>query len=189
MSLSRRRFFGAACGMAGIMAATFAHPVHADSAAGPILLTVTGAVNNPNRGGYDPDTDKFFGYNEVEFDKAAQFDFDALAALSMQKVMADFPKGRQVHAYEGPLLADVLRAAGATGDKVTVQALDGYAVEVSMEELIRQGAVVALKRDGEMFGIGDFGPTQIVFPRAERADLADMSDDNWIWSIFHINVQ
>lgn len=189
MNTSRRGLFAVAMASVALLGLSPSGVSAQSSAGGPILLTVTGAVSKPNRGGYDPDTDKFFGYNEVEFEKAAQFDFDALAALSMHKVRADFPKGRQVHEYEGPLLADVLKAAGATGDKVTVQALDGYAVEVSLQDMIDQGAVVALKRNGEMFGIGDFGPTQIVFPRADRADLSEMPDDTWIWSIFHINVE
>lgn len=143
---------------------------------------------NTNRGGYNPDTDKFFGYNDVEFSKAAQFDFDALEDLEMVKINADFPKGGDVHEFEGPLLVDVLKAAGASGDIVTMQALDGYAIEVPLQELEAAGAVLALKRDGEAFSIGGFGPTQIVFPRADRADLSDMPDDNWIWSIFHISV-
>jgi len=165
------------------------HSVAQDAPSGPILLTVTGAVSNTNRGGYDPDTDKLFGFNEVEFANAAQFDYNALEALDMIKVKADFPKGRQVHEFEGPLLADVLKAAGAKGKTVTIQALDGYAVEMSLADAVDAGAVVALKRDGTAFGIGDFGPTQIVFPRAERADLAEMTDDNWVWSIFHIKVE
>ena len=52
--------------------------------------------------------------------------------------------------------------------------------------MVDKGAVVALARDGKALGIGGFGPTQIVFPRAERADLADMPDDWWIWQIYHI---
>ncbi len=160
-----------------------------DGLNGPVLLTVTGAVNNTNRGGFDPDNDKFFGFNEVEFTNAAQFDYNALEDLDMIKIKADFPKGRMVHEYEGPLLVDVLKAAGATGKTVTIQALDGYAVEIPLQEAIDAGAVVALKRNGTPFAIGDFGPTQIVFPRAERADLAEMPDDNWVWSIFHIKVE
>ncbi len=166
-----------------------AAPMLAEDDSGPTLLTITGEISNPNRTGYNEDTDKFFGYNEVEFDKAAIFSFDALQALTPVTIKADFPKGRQVHTYEGPLLADVLAAAGATGKTVTVQALDGYAVEAPLDEMIAQGAVVAYKRDGEMFGIGDFGPTQIVFPRAERDDLKYMPDDRWVWSIFHIRVE
>lgn len=186
MKLNRRIFMAAAL-IGGTMIG--APSVAQEAAQGPILLTVTGAVSNPNRGGYDPDTDKFFGFNEVEFANAAQFDYGALEALDMVKVMADFPKGRQVHEFEGPLLSDVLAAAGAQGQTVTIQALDGYAVEIPLEEMVDAGAVVALKRDGAAFGIGGFGPTQIVFPRAERADLADMPDDNWVWSIFHIKVE
>lgn len=156
---------------------------------GPILLTITGNVSLPNRDGYDENVDKFFGYTEIEFDKAAMFSFASLKKLGSVAIKADFPKGRQVHVYEGPLLADVLTAAGATGKTVTVRALDGYAVEAPFEEMIAQGAVVAYMRDGKMFGIGDFGPTQIVFPRAERDDLSEMTDDRWVWSIFHIHVE
>lgn len=160
-----------------------------DKIGGTVLLTVTGEIMNPNRGGYNPDTDKFFGYNDVEFAKAAQFDFNALQDLATVKVNADFPKGQQVYEYEGPLLVDVLAAAGATGETVTMQALDGYAIEVPLKDLEAAGAVLALKRDGEALSIGGFGPTQIVFPRADRADLSKMPDDNWIWSIFHISVK
>jgi hypothetical protein len=156
---------------------------------GPVVLTITGEVSAPNRGGYDADADKFLGFFEIEFDRAYTLSLADLQALNAVTVKADFPKGGAVHSFTGPLLTDVLAAAGATGTDVTVQALDGYAVATPMAEMVAQGAVVAYARDGKMFGIGDFGPTQIVFPRAERADLKDMSDDNWIWSIFHIHVE
>lgn len=187
MKFPRRGILFAAIATASILLGGVASAQ--EKVTGTVLLTVTGALDNPTRGGFDPDSDKFFGYNEVEFSKAAQFDFDALTSLDSVKVNADFPKGQDIHEYEGPLLVDVLKAAGATGETVTMQALDGYAIEVPLEELKAAGAVVALKRDGVAFGIGDFGPTQIVFPRADRADLKDMPDDNWIWSIFHISVK
>lgn len=156
---------------------------------GPVLLTVTGAVTTPNRGGYDAATDKFFGYSGVEFDQARAFTWADLQGLKNVTVSADFPKGETVHSFTGPLLADVLAAAGATGATVTIQALDGYAVEAPFAEMIADGAVVATSLDGVDLGIGDFGPTMIVFPRAERNDLKDMPDDRWVWSIFHINVK
>lgn len=155
----------------------------------PVLLTVTGNVSKPTRGGFDEQVDKFFGYTEVDFSKAAQFDYAALAALGLVTVSADFPKGRMVHEFTGPRLVDVLAAAGASGETVTIQALDGYAVEVPLDQLAASGAVLALKRDGRPFAIGDFGPSQIVFPRAERDDLKDMPDDNWVWSVFHIRIE
>ncbi|QDL92153.1 hypothetical protein FDP22_10435 [Paroceanicella profunda] len=157
--------------------------------AGPVILTVTGDVSKPNRGGFDPGVDKFFEHNAVEFREGTGFDYLSLEKLDMIKVRADFPKGGDEHEYEGPSIASVLEAAGADGDTVTAMALDGYAVEVPVSYLVRNGAILALKRDGHPMAIGGFGPTQIVFPRAERDDLKEMNDDYWIWSVFHMKVQ
>lgn len=174
---------------ATIIAATVALPVSANPLRGPVILTVSGAINNASRGAMDPEHDKFFVYNDVDFSSAAQFDYAALQSLGIVSVNADFPMGGQVHSYEGPLLADVLAAAGATGTIATIRALDGFAVDLDIDEAAANGAVVALKRDGVPFAIGDYGPTHVVFPRADRADLADMNDDTWIYSIYHINVE
>ena len=163
--------------------------VMAQEVEGPVILTVSGNVANPNRGAVDPAVDQFFVYSETEFSEATQFDYASLQKLEWLKANADFPKNGDIQEFEGPLLADVLKAAGATGEMVTMTALDGYAIEVKMQELIDQGAVLALKRNGRPFAVGDYGPTQIVFPRAERVDLKDMPDDNWIWSIYHIKVE
>ncbi len=158
-------------------------------AAGPVLVTVTGAVENANRGPVDPDLDKLFAFNDVTFDKAMEFDTDALAALPQATIRTDFPLGGDTVEFTGPLIADLLAHAGASGATVTIQAIDGYAVEIPAQELIAKGAMLALKRDGKPLGIGGFGPTQVVFPRADRADLADMPDDWWVWQIFHIGVK
>ena len=159
------------------------------AAGGPVLLTVTGEITNSNRGPSDPDSDKLFAFNDVSFDKAMVFDADALAAFQQIEVSTDFPKGGPMVTFSGPALADVLAAAGATGDTVTIRAMDGYAVEVPTEDMLGSGAVLAMSRDGQAFGIGDFGPTQVVFPRAERPDLKDMPDDWWVWQIYHIVVE
>ena len=183
MSVSRRALILTA------LAATLAAPLSAQTPLrGPIILTVSGNVANPSRGPVG-ESDKFFNYNEVAFDAAAQFDYAALQGIGMATIKADFPMGGEVHEYQGPLLGDVLAAAGATGSTVTVKALDGYQVDLDLAEAVANGAVIALKRDGMPFALGDYGPTHLVFPRAERADLADMNDDTWIYSIYYINVE
>lgn len=158
-------------------------------AEGPVLVTVSGAVANANRGPIDAEVDKLFAHNAATFERAHEFDLDALEALPQVRIRADFPRGGRIIEFEGPTLADVLATAGAEGGVVTISAMDGYAVEVPMSEMMDKGAVVALSRDGKPLGIGGFGPTQIVFPRAERDDLAEMPDDWWIWSIYHISVE
>ena len=178
----------------GMIATLASQPLFADvwrqgEFRGTVILTVTGNVALPTRDGSSADVDKFFIFNDITFDKAAQFDVAALQALPQVAVNADFPKGGRVYLFEGPLLKDVMESVGAMGEMVTIRALDGYAVDISLADAYAAGAVVALKRDGIPFAIGDFGPTHVVFPRADRADLADMNDDWWVWSIYHIHVE
>jgi hypothetical protein len=155
-------------------------------------VTVTGAVTDTNRGPFDPEADKLFAGNDLTFDSARVFSTEDLAGLPQVTVSADFPKSGKVAVFTGPLLDDVLTAAGAAPvedeAQVWIQAMDGYAVEVSRAELAEKGAILALSKDGKDIGIGDFGPTMIAFPRAERDDLADMPDDWWIWQVYHIAV-
>jgi hypothetical protein len=191
-TLSRRGALTSLVGgafLAGFILSGNPHPVMGQELSGPVILTITGDVKRPTRGAYDPKTDMFFGYNEIEFGAAATFDFEALARLDIVKLRTDFPKDGSQHEFEGPTLASVLEAAGATGKIAVLKALDGYQIEVPVSELLRNGAVLALKRDGRPLGIGDFGPAHLVFPRAERVDLKDMSDDQWIWSIYHIRIE
>ncbi|MBP7003330.1 molybdopterin-dependent oxidoreductase [Amaricoccus sp.] len=160
-----------------------------DAAPGPALLTVSGAVASPNRGPLDPASDRLFVLNEIAFDRARAFDAAALAALPQVAIRADFPRGGPVATFTGPKLADVLAAAGAEGATVTLHAIDGFALTLPVAELVDRAAVLATARDGAPLGIGGLGPAQLVFPRAERSDLAGMNDDWWIGEVFHIAVE
>ncbi|UPH71357.1 hypothetical protein LGT41_0000665 [Abyssibius alkaniclasticus] len=156
---------------------------------GPAILTVTGDVANYSRGAMDPDYDKLFDYNGVAFSSAATFDYATLATLSQLSYTTDFPQGKGPHVFEGPLLADVLRLAGVTGTTISLRALDGFTLELPLAELLAKDPILALKRDGAFLGLGDFGPSQLVFARGSRDDLNDIDDSNWVWSVFYIDVQ
>jgi hypothetical protein len=168
------------------LAVLVASPAAAES---PVLVTLTGTLENANRGPMDPDRDKLFLFTGGDFDAAHAFDLEGLKALPQAEVAADFPAGGDRVAFRGPTFADLLDAAGAQGDTVIVQALDGYAVEVPRAELEAKGAILALELDGEPLGIGGMGPAMVAFPRAEREDLADMNDDWWVWQVFHVRVE
>lgn len=175
-----------ACILAGAAAVALALPV---LAASPVLVTVTGAVENANRGAMDPDRDKLFLFTGGEFEAAHALTLEALQAMPQTTVRADFPMGGDEVTFSGPSFETVLAAVGASGDTVTVQALDGYAVSVPMAEMTGKGAILALALDGEPLAIGGMGPAMVAFPRAEREDLAGMVDDWWVWQIFHIRVE
>ncbi|MGB0571852.1 MAG: hypothetical protein ACPGQM_07230 [Alphaproteobacteria bacterium] len=59
---------------------------------------------------------------------------------------------------EGLRLVDVLMAAGWNGSKITMVALDGFAVEVSAAEIAAHEWIVAIKADGTYWPIGGCGP-------------------------------
>jgi len=66
---------------------------------GATVLTVTGAVSQPNRGAFDENTDKFLGFHEVTFDMAHAFSLTDLAGLAQTTIRADFPQGKDLHEF------------------------------------------------------------------------------------------
>lgn len=167
--------------------AALAQPLNAPT--GPVILTVTGKIAQTNRGPFDEKTDALFKNQQVTFGRAAAFDLAMLEALGKRTVRADYPQGGPLHSFEGPLLRDVLKAAGADGDTIKVSALDGYTQEIPMRELEQWPVILALKQDGAHLALGGFGPSRIVFPRHEIPALADRNDDLWVYAIVHIAVE
>lgn len=155
-------------------------------AADPATLTVTGAIDEPNRGPYDPFADALFQVLGVEFERAYAFDRAALEALEQHQLTVDYPNWPGPVTVEGPKLTDVLDAAGATGTRLLVQAVDGYAPEFATAEI--DGFVLALRADGNPLAIGGRGPTWVVFPQGSFAGQDPDSDSGLAWAVFHIRV-
>ena len=95
---------------------------------------------------------------------------------------------RSVVAIRGPLLSDILKMAGATGSTVTLSALDGFAVELTPEELSAHEWVLGLLADGKPLGLGDKGPIWLAYDTSGLDALPAGSDAKWVWSVFHIEV-
>ena len=158
--------------------------------AGPVILTVAGAVEKPNRGPVDPFADGFFAYHEIGFAQAAEFDLAMLEALGMHETRAHYPNWPGLSTFEGPLLADVLAAAGAGGSSLRAVALDGYASDIALADLEKYRVLLALKRDGRYLGIGGRGPAWIVYPREDHPELQAAPDDAGLaWAVFVLMVE
>lgn len=157
--------------------------------AGPVILTVSGKILHANRGALDPFDDAFFKSTGAEFDKAAAFDRAMLQKLGMHSVTVQYSNWPKPHRIEGPLLADVLKAAGATGKLVTVYALDGYGAKIPMSDLAAWPVVLGLKADGRWLGLGGRGPAWVVYPRDQYPALKDQDDSKWVWSAVRIKVE
>lgn len=154
---------------------------------GPVILTIAGKIGAANRGASVPVVDAFFAYHEISFEAAAEFDRAMLEALGTHEIEISYKDWPKAYRFAGPHLADVLTAAGAEGHDVTATALDGYAEEISAQDLAAHDWIVALDVDGRPLGLGQTGPLWIVY--AVPGQVAGDEDElRWPWAVFFIEV-
>lgn len=164
------------------------HAGERDAPDGPVILTISGAVAHHNRGPVDPVRDRFFVYSEKSFERAFAFDLEMLKSRKQVGISARAKGWPSAAAIKGPLLSDILQMAGATGSTVTLSALDGFAVELTPEELGAHDWVLGLLADGKPLGLGGKGPIWLAHDTSGLDTPPAGSDAKWIWSVFHIEV-
>jgi hypothetical protein len=129
-------------------------PVHAlPPPAGPVVLTVGGRVRMPNDG------------------SRAQFDMAMLAALPQTTFTTSTPWYAQPRRFTGPLLRDVLAAAGAQGTLIRLTALNDYRVDMPYEDAQRHDVIVARLLDDKPMAVRDKGPLFVIYPFDARPEL------------------
>ncbi|UGQ46294.1 molybdopterin-dependent oxidoreductase [Massilia endophytica] len=190
--MKKRHFLGALA-TAGALPALHAAPANKR---GPVLLTVSGAIAKANRKPFDPQLDQMMHKHKVTFDKAWAFDFAALAALPAQTIRPTLEYDAKVHTLQGPLLTEVVKAAGAAlqeSGKLVLRAVDGYAAVVPVAQARAQRFIVATHLDGEALALGGLGPLWAVYdadriPEMASKPLAERFG-NCPWGLYHIEVQ
>jgi hypothetical protein len=160
----------------------------------PALLTITGNIGKPNRGALDPVLDQMMAKQKIKFDKARVFDFAALAAMPAVTIKPTIEYDNKVHTLSGPLLTDVLKAAGVTGDagKLAMQAVDGYAPTISIADARKYRFIVATHMDGQTMALGGLGPLWGVYDADRFPDMAAKPVSERFalcpWALYHIDV-
>ncbi len=172
---------------AGVLAVRDASAVETPVPQGAVALTIAGKIGAANRGAAAPDTAGLFKHHSIAFDKAMAFDREALLRLPQQSLTLTASESGQ-GTFAGPLLKDMLAAAGAANAGVRLMALDGFAVELSTEDLNSLNWTLALSQNGKPFGIGDFGPAWLVHTPANGASPSEAEGQKWVWSVFYIEV-
>lgn len=120
---------------------------------GEVLLTVSGDITHPNVG------------------EAALFDRSMLLALSPLTVCTQTPWHGGSGCFQGPLLRDVLAAAGVRADRIVVQALNEYRAEIPVEELHDYDVILAMSLNDEPIPIREFGPLFVLYPFDDHPEL------------------
>ena len=157
-------------------------------AAGPVVLTVTGAIDNTNRGPFDPFSDVLFGTLQETFEKAYALTLDDLAALPQKTVEIGYPNWPGPVTVSGPTLAAVLDLVGATGSEVLVQAVDGYAPSFKIAEVRAGTFVLATSQGGKPLALGGRGPVWLAFPAGSYEGQTADDDSGLAWAVFHIKI-
>ncbi|GAB5471636.1 MAG: hypothetical protein Kilf2KO_46660 [Rhodospirillales bacterium] len=113
----------------------------------PVVLTVSGEVDLPNRGALNPESDALMARIAEPFEQARSFTLEDLATLPQQSVTLHYPNWPQPISFTGPSLLSVLKAAGATGEKLEMMALDGYTAAFT-QDLIQGGTFILAMEAG-----------------------------------------
>ena len=165
-------------------------------APGPGLLTIAGAISRSNRGPLDPALDQLMVKHNTRFDKAWVFDAAMLAALPAVAIEPTLEYDSKPHKLSGPLLGSVVAAAGVAANAplmLTLRALDGYAVGVSLADAQRYRMIVATTLDGAPLSIGGLGPLWAVYDADRLADFKDKPIKQRFalcpWGLYFIDVK
>lgn len=126
-------------------------------------LSISGEVSNP------------ISYS---YDELAKMDMVNLDDILMEKSRGE----DEVRSFSGVDLATLLEEAGAPDDfsTITAMAADGYAIEISRDEMV--DGIIAMKQSGEWIvdADPDAGPIRLVFPSTPA--------NRWVFQITEIIV-
>lgn len=140
-NLSRRRCL---LGAAALLVAGASHAL--DAPKGKVVLSISGNIQFKNAGDH------------------ADFDMDMLAALPQHSFATSNPWYKEVKKFTGPLLRDVLAAAGAQGTTLKAVALNNFKVEIPVTDTRQFSVVLARLMDDKPMPIRDKGPLFIIYP-------------------------
>lgn len=143
-----------------------------DKPIGPVVLTISGKVAQPNSG------------------QQAVFDMKMLEKLPQKSFTTQTPWYPQPVSFTGPLLRDVLAAAGARGTKITAVALNDYKTEIPFDDVTRHEVIVARLMNDRPMPVREKGPLFIMFPFDTKAELRSETYYNRAaWQLSTLRVQ
>jgi hypothetical protein len=120
---------------------------------GAVVLTLSGRLRNPNRGA------------------EAAFDMGMLGRLPQSSFITRTPWYALPRKFTGPLLRDVLAAAGGQGSLLRTLALNDYRVDIPFEDVQRFDVVLAHRLDDKPMPVREKGPLFIIYPFDSQGGL------------------
>lgn len=147
-NLNRRRCL---LGTAALLLAGTSHAL--DAPKGKVILSITGNIQSKNAG------------------DRADFDMDMLAALPQQSFTTSTPWFKEPRKFTGPLLRDVLAAAGAKGSTLKAVALNDFKTEIPVSDTRQFPMLLARLLDDKPMSTREKGPLFITYPFDTNIEL------------------
>lgn len=139
---------------------------------GPVILTVSGkiAIKNSHYG--------------------ADFDASMLDAMPVSQITSATPWRVGVVTFSGPTLQSLLKLVKANGQLLKMSALDGYHVQIPIQDVEQFNPVLSRKINGVPLKVKDQGPLFMVFPFDDMPELkTDLYYGRSIWHLRTIVVE
>lgn len=139
---------------------------------GPIVLTVTGAIDVRNAG------------DRAVFDRAT------LAGLGLVRMRTTTPWTDGVMEFEGIAVKTLLTAVGARGRSINAVAINDYAIDLDAREFDEVPALLAMRMNGKDLSIRDKGPLWLVYPRDDYPSVRGQPNNfKWIWQLKTLTIR
>lgn len=148
-------FSGVVIALAGSLTVSASGAASLEPPKGKPILTISGEIAQTNSS------------------EGAQFDRSMLEALGMVTVETETPWYKGAMKFEGVPFEKLMAEVGAKGTHVVTHALDGYSIEIPMEDFAKFHPILALKRNGEYMPVRDKGPLFVIYPYDSNPELKD----------------
>ena len=97
----------------------------------------------------------------------------------------------KLHSVTGPLMRDLLKAAGVEGKTASGVALDKYEVDIPTSDFETYDVIAAIKVDGKALTVRQKGPAWIVYPSVDHPELQKnpVYEDRSIWQLKELSIK
>jgi hypothetical protein len=151
------------------------HRILADplpSPAGPVILTIEGAITHTNAPGL------------------AAFDLPLLEQLGLIRLRTRTPWTDGESDFEGVAAQRLMEVVGATGNTVRASALNDFESSIPLTDFERYPVLLATRVDGKPLEVRDKGPIWIVYPWSDAPELDDLpTRRKSVWQLRSLRVE
>lgn len=140
-------------------------------AKGPALLTITGNISQFNQG------------------KNLLLDRETLLSFPQKTIKTATLWTDGESTFTGPLMKDVLNAAGNSAASISAIAINEYSIEIPVADINNYSVIFALKKDGKTLSVRDKGPIWVIYPWSDHDELKqDKYYSRSIWQLKKIHL-